>query len=82
MGVFMQMGLPLMTPRAPGNTSIDLKFAVQREAGAGARRALLALGGNGTLRAFNKAWSHNPTREARMALDIVDSLLVDQLPAS
>ncbi len=82
MGVFMQLGSPLLTRRPEGVDFIDLKFAVQRQAGAGARRALLALGGNGTLRAFNKAWSHNPSREAQRALDLVDSRLVDQLPPS
>ncbi len=54
-----------------GEASVDLRFAVRRDAGAAARRALLALGGNGTLRAFNKAWSHSPTREAQEALDLV-----------
>jgi len=82
MGVFMQFGLPLMAISRSGESAVDLSFDVQRAAGAGARRALLALGGNGTLRAFNKAWSHSPTRESQDALDLVDSLLVDQLPTS
>ncbi len=81
MGVFMQMGRPLIATSGDGS-DVDLKFAVRRDAGAAARRALLALGGNGTLRAFNKAWSHSPTREAQQALDLVDSMLVDQLPTS
>jgi CheY-like chemotaxis protein len=80
MGVFMQFGMPLMMATAAGDTMLDLQFMVQREAGAAARRALLALGGNGTLRAFNRHWSHNPTSEAEAALDLVDSRLVDQLP--
>jgi CheY-like chemotaxis protein len=82
MGVFMQMGLPLLASMRKGDLEVELKFAVRRAAGAGARRALLALGGNGSLRAFNKAWSHSPTLAARQALDLVDSRLVDQLPAS
>ncbi|MHB8509526.1 MAG: response regulator [Candidatus Dormibacteria bacterium] len=82
MGVFMQFGMPLMMATATGDTMVDLQFMVQRETGAAARRALLALGGNGTLRAFNRHWSHNPTKEAEEALDLVDSRLVDQLPVT
>ena len=82
MGVFMQMGRPLREPRRRGDTEVDIKFAIRREAGAAARRALLALGGNGTLRALNQAWSLNPTPDAQEALDLVDSRLVDQLPVS
>jgi CheY-like chemotaxis protein len=82
MGVFMQFGMPLMVATASGDKVVDLQFTVTREAGASARRALLALGGNGTLRAFNQAWSHSPTREAEQALDLVDSRLVEQLPVS
>ncbi len=82
MGVFMQLGLPLMAASQKGLTTVDVKFFVRRDSGAAARRALLALGGNGTLRAFNKVWSHNPTREAEKALDLVDARLVDKLPAS
>jgi CheY-like chemotaxis protein len=82
MGVFMQFGPPLTAPRPRGNNMVDLKFAVRREAGVAARRALLALGGNGTLRAFNRAWSHTPTLVAEQALDLVDSRLVDRLPVS
>jgi CheY-like chemotaxis protein len=82
MGVFMQMGHPLMASNRRGNADVDLKFEVRRDVGAAARRALLALGGNGTLRAFNQAWSHSPTPEAQEALDLVDSRLVEQLPAS
>jgi hypothetical protein len=82
MGVFMQFGLPLMMASAAGDPLVDLRFTVRREAGAAARRALLALGGNGTLRAFNKAWSHSPTPEAERALDLVDRKLVEQLPVS
>jgi CheY-like chemotaxis protein len=82
MGVFMQFGMPLMMASAAGETEVDLQFTVHRETGAAARRALLALGGNGTLRAFNKAWSHSPTKEAEHALDLVDKRLVEQLPVS
>ncbi|MEP7105471.1 MAG: hypothetical protein ABI838_06475, partial [Chloroflexota bacterium] len=82
MGVFMQMGKPLMEPRRRGDAEVDIKFTVRRDAGAAARRALLALGGNGTLRAFNQVWSHNPTLDAQEALDLVDSRLVEQLPVS
>jgi CheY-like chemotaxis protein len=82
MGVFMQFGMPLMTASAAGETEVELQFTVHREAGAAARRALLALGGNGTLRAFNKAWSHSPTKKAEHALDLVDKRLVEQLPVS
>jgi hypothetical protein len=82
MGVFMQFGPPLTTARAAGDSLVDLRFTVRRDTGAAARRALLALGGNGTLRAFNKAWSHRPTREAELALDLVDRRLVEQLPVS
>jgi len=82
MGVFMQFGMPLMVATAAGDTMVDLQFTVTREAGAAARRALLALGGNGTLRAFNQAWSHRPTEAAEKALDLVDRRLVEQLPAS
>jgi len=82
MGVFMQFGMPLMIASAAGDSVVNLQFTVNREAGAAARRALLALGGNGTLRAFNRAWSHSPTKEAEQALDLVDSRLVEQLPAS
>jgi CheY-like chemotaxis protein len=82
MGVFMQFGMPLMVATAAGQAAVDLQFTVTREAGAAARRALLALGGNGTLRAFNQAWSHSPTKAAEQALDLVDSRLVEQLPAS
>ena len=81
MGVFMQFGLPLSEASQKGETTVDLKFSVRRDAGAAARRALLALGGNGTLRAFNRFWSHKPTREAEQALDLVDAALVDKLPA-
>lgn len=80
MGVFMQFGPPVMEAVERGDTELDLKFTVQREAGASARRALLALGGNGTLRAFNQAWSHSPSLEARTALDLVDARLVEALP--
>ncbi len=80
MGVFMQLGMPLMAASAKGLETVDVKFLVRREAGAAARRALLALGGNGTLRAFNKVWSHHPTHEAEQALDLVDERLVDKLP--
>jgi CheY-like chemotaxis protein len=82
MGVFMQFGMPVMMASAAGDEMVDLQFTVTRDAGAAARRALLALGGNGTLRAFNRAWSHRPTKEAEEALDLVDSRLVDQLPVS
>jgi len=82
MGVFMQLGLPLMAASQKGLATVDVKFFVRRDSGTAARRALLALGGNGTLRAFNKVWSHNPTREAERALDLVDARLVDKLPAS
>ncbi len=82
MGVFMQFGMPLMVATAAGASMVDLQFTVTRKAGAAARRALLALGGNGTLRAFNQAWSHSPTKAAEQALDLVDSRLVEQLPAS
>ena len=82
MGVFMQLGMPLMAASSKGQTSVDVKFWVRRDCGASARRALLALGGNGTLRAFNKVWSHQPTREAEKALDLVDARLVDKLPES
>jgi CheY-like chemotaxis protein len=82
MGVFMQFGMPLMVARAAGDDVVDLQFAVAREAGASARRALLALGGNGSLRAFNQAWSHRPTKAAEEALDLVDRRLIEQLPAS
>ena len=82
MGVFMQFGHPLMTASAAGEQMVDMRFTVRRDAGAAARRALLALGGNGTLRAFNRAWSHSPSKESERALDLVDSRLVDQLPAS
>jgi len=82
MGVFMQMGLPLMASNRNGDADVDLRFEVRRDVGAAARRALLALGGNGTLRAFNQAWSHSPTPEAQEALDLVDSRLVEQLPVS
>ena len=81
MGVFMQLGLPLMAARQQGLTSVDVKFSVRRESGVAARRALLALGGNGTLRAFNKVWSHHPSIEAERALDLVDARLIDQLPS-
>jgi CheY-like chemotaxis protein len=80
MGVFMQFGMPLMVATAAGDSAVDVQFTVTREAGAAARRALLALGGNGTLRAFNQAWSHSPTKESEQALDLVDSRLVEQLP--
>jgi CheY-like chemotaxis protein len=82
MGVFMQLGLPLMEASRKGEAMVDLKFSVRRDTGAAARRALLALGGNGTLRAFNRAWSHRPTKAAASALDLVDSRLVEELPAS
>ena len=82
MGVFMQLGLPLMAASQEGSKTVAVKFFVRRDSGAAARRALLALGGNGTLRAFNKAWSHNPTKEAEKALDLVDARLVDKLPSS
>lgn len=82
MGVFMQIGLPLMSTMQRAESNVEIKFGVRREAGAAARRALLALGGNGTLRAFNRAWSHSPSLEARRALDLVDARLVDQLPAT
>lgn len=82
MGVFMQFGMPLMVASAAGEREVDIQFTVTRAAGAAARRALLALGGNGTLRAFNQAWAHKPSREAEEALDLVDSRLVDQLPVS
>lgn len=82
MGVFMQFGMPLMMANAARETMVDLQFTVNRQAGAAARRALLALGGNGTLRAFNKSWSHSPTKEAEQALDLVDKRLVEQLPVS
>ncbi len=82
MGVFMQFGMPLMMASAAGDSMVDLNFTVYRETGAAARRALLALGGNGTLRAFNKAWSHKPTKQAEVALDLVDRKLVEQLPVS
>ncbi|GAC1613919.1 MAG: hypothetical protein NVS9B1_22920 [Candidatus Dormibacteraceae bacterium] len=82
MGVFMQFGMPLMEASAAGEREVDIQFTVTRGAGAAARRALLALGGNGTLRAFNQAWSHKPSRESEEALDLVDSRLVDQLPVS
>jgi CheY-like chemotaxis protein len=81
MGVFMQFGLPLTAASKRGDSMVDLRFSVRRDAGAAARRALLALGGNGTLRAFNRFWSHRPTNEAEQALDLVDSLLVERLPA-
>jgi CheY-like chemotaxis protein len=80
MGVFMQFGLPLSVASRKREAVVDLKFSVRRDAAIAARRALLALGGNGTLRAFNKAWSHSPTKEAERALDLVDSLLVEKLP--
>jgi CheY-like chemotaxis protein len=80
MGVFMQLGMPLMAASSKGQESVHVKFRVRRDAGAAARRALLALGGNGTLRAFNKVWSHHPTKQAEKALDLVDSRLVDCLP--
>lgn len=82
MGVFMQLGTPLMAASSRGQKTVEVKFLVRRDAGAAARRALLALGGNGTLRAFNKVWSHHPTRDAEKALDLVDARLVDKLPAS
>jgi DNA-binding NarL/FixJ family response regulator len=82
MGVFMQLGPPLLAANHAGDTTVDLKFSMRRDAGVAARRALLALGGNGTLRAFNKAWSHRPTAEAEQALDLVDSRLVAMLPVS
>jgi CheY-like chemotaxis protein len=82
MGVFMQFGMPLMMASAAGDPVVDLRFTVRRETGAAARRALLALGGNGTLRAFNRAWSHSPTKEAEQALELVDRRLVEQLPIS
>lgn len=82
MGVFMQFGMPLMMAAAAGENTVELHFTVTRQAGAAARRALLALGGNGTLRAFNQAWSHSPTKAAEQALDLVDSRLIEQLPAS
>ena len=82
MGVFMQFGLPVMEASAAGAKTVDLKFNVRRDTGASARRALLALGGNGTLRAFNRAWSHRPTKESERALDLVDAKLVEQLPVS
>ena len=82
MGVFMQFGRELGAARMAGASEVDLRFMVRRDAGVAARRALLALGGNGTLRAFNQAWSHSPTREAERALDLVNNRLVDQLPAS
>jgi CheY-like chemotaxis protein len=82
MGVFLQIGIPLRSTTRRGAADVELKFEVRRDVGVGARRALLALGGNGTLRAFNRAWSHTPTREAQEALDIVDSRLVEQLPTA
>lgn len=82
MGVFMQFGMPLMMASAAGEEVVNLRFSVHREAGAAARRALLALGGNGTLRAFNRAWSHRPTKQAEDALELVDKRLVEQLPVS
>lgn len=82
MGVFMQIGLPLMSTMQRAESNVEIKFGVRREAGAAARRALLALGGNGSLRAFNRAWSHSPSLDARRALDLVDARLVDQLPTT
>lgn len=82
MGVFMQFGMPLLVASAAGDRVVDLQFTVHRGTGAAARRALLALGGNGTLRAFNHAWSHSPSEEAAKALDLIDKRLVDQLPVS
>jgi len=82
MGVFMQFAAPLVIAKAAGEPFIDLRFKVRRDPGAAARRALLALGGNGTLRAFNKAWSHSPSKESADALDLVDSRLAEQLPVS
>lgn len=82
MGVFLQLGVPLMKACAAGHSTVDLNFSVTREVGAAARRALIALGGNGTLRAFNRAWSHSPSKEAEAALDLVESRLVAQLPVS
>ena len=80
MGVFMQFGPPVMESVGRGEAEVDLHFSVRREAGAAARRALLALGGNGSLRAFNRAWSHSPSSEAQAALDLVDARLVEALP--
>lgn len=82
MGVFMQFGMPLLEATAAGEQVVHLHFPVRRETGAAARRALLALGGNGTLRAFNRAWSHTPTKAAEKALDLVDAKLVEQLPVT
>ena len=82
MGVFMQLGLPLMAASKKGLKTVDVRFLVRRDSGSAARRALLALGGNGTLRAFNRVWSHHPTHEAEKALDLVDARLVDKLPTS
>ena len=82
MGVFMQLGVPLMAASSKHQKTVEVKFLVRRDAGSAARRALLALGGNGTLRAFNRVWSHHPTREAEKALDLVDARLVDKLPES
>jgi len=55
-------------------------FGLSKRGAGAARRALLALGGNGSLRAFNQPWSHSPTREAEQALDPVDSRLAEKLP--
>lgn len=63
-----------------GDPIVDPGFTVRRDAGAAARRALITIGGNGSVRAFNQVWSHSPTKEAEQALDLVDSRLVEALP--
>ncbi|HVB77949.1 MAG TPA: response regulator [Candidatus Nitrosotalea sp.] len=82
MGVFMQLGHPLMSASSKKEKAVELTFFVRRGTGVAARRALLALGGNGTLRAFNRVWSHKPSKAAEAALDLVDQRLVDQLPTA
>ena len=82
MGVFMRFGMPLMMASAAGETEVDLQFTVHREASRCRSANAPSLDGNGTLRAFNKAWSHSPTRETEHALDLVDKRLVEQLPVS
>jgi CheY-like chemotaxis protein len=80
-GVFLQLANPLLHASQAGQTDVDLRLEIRRDAAQAARRGLVHIESGG-FEEFLQAWNYNGRTEARGALNALRDRLIQVLPAS
>src|SRR5919201_488877 len=80
-GVFLQLANPLLHASQAGQTDVDLRLEIRRDAAEAARRGLVHIESGG-FEEFLRAWNYNGRNESRGALNALRDRLIQVLPAS